>query len=49
MYLPVILEHNFPALREKCRYSEFFWSIFSHIWTEYGDSPYSVEMRENTD
>ena len=41
------------TLREKCPYSEFFWSIFSHIWTEYGEilriSPYSVRMRENTD
>ena len=31
----------------------FFWSVFSHIRTEYGDllckSPYSVLMRENTD
>ena len=23
------------ALREKCPYSEFFWSVFSRIWTEY--------------
>ena len=31
----------------------FFWSVFYRIWTEYGDtrsiSPYSVQMRENTD
>ena len=31
----------------------FFWSLFSHIWIEYGEilriSPYSVRMRENTD
>ena len=31
----------------------FFWSVFSHIRTEYGEirsiSPYSVQMRENTD
>ena len=31
----------------------FFWSIFSHIRTEYGEilriSPYSFQMRENTD
>ena len=31
----------------------FFWSIFSLIWIEYGEilriSPYSVQMRENTD
>ena len=41
------------TLREKCPYSEFFWSVFSHICTEYGEilrvSPYSVRMRENTD
>ena len=22
--------------REKFPYSEFFWSVLSHIWTEYG-------------
>ena len=31
----------------------FFWSVFSHIRTEYGDicsiSPYSVQMRESTE
>ena len=41
------------SLREKCPYSGFFWSVFSRIWTKYGDirsiSPYSVQMRENTD
>ena len=41
------------TLREKCPYSEFFWSIFSRIRTEYGEiqsiSPYPVRMRENTD
>ena len=40
-------------LREKGPYSEFFWSVFSHIRTEYGDlqskSPHSVRIRENTD
>ena len=39
--------------REKCPYSEFFWSVFSRIRIEYGEilriSPYSVWMRENTD
>ena len=25
------------ALREKCRYLEFFWSVFFRIWTEYGE------------
>ena len=25
------------SLRKKCQYSEFFWSVFSRIWTEYGD------------
>ena len=31
----------------------YFWSVFSRIWTEYGEiqsiSPYSIRMRENTD
>ena len=35
------------------KYGVFFWSVFSHIWTEYGDlrrkSPYSAQIRENTD
>ena len=39
-------------LREKCRYMEFFWSVFSRIWTECWEivpiSPYSVEIKENT-
>ena len=39
------------SLREKYRYSEFFWSVFSRIRTEYEEmlhiSPYSVGMREN--
>ena len=30
------------ALRGKCPYLKFFWSVFSHV-------PYSVQMRENTD
>ena len=41
------------ALREKCPYSELFWSLFSRIRTEYGEilriSPYSARMPENTD
>ena len=41
------------TLRENCPYSEFFWSEFSHIRTEYGEIlpffPYWVQMRENTD
>ena len=40
-------------LREKCPYSEFFWSLFSRIRTEFGEIwsiyPYSVGMPENTD
>ena len=39
-------------LREKCPYSELFWSVFSRIWTEYGEirsiSLYSVRTRKNT-
>ena len=40
-------------MREKCPYSEFFWSVFPSTGTEYGDilgiSLYSVRMRENAD
>ena len=40
------------SLRERYQYSEFFWSIFYRIRTEYGEilriSPYLVRMRENT-
>ena len=36
-----------------CPYSEFFWSVFSRIQTEYEEIfrifPYSVQMRENKD
>ena len=39
------------SLRKKGPYSEFFWSVFFHIRTEYGQlrskSPYSVRMWEN--
>ena len=41
------------TLREKCLYSEIFWSVFSSIRTEYGQilriSPYPVRMHKNTD
>ena len=41
------------TLCEKCPYSEFFWYVFSSIWTKYREIlcifPYSVLMRENTD
>ena len=41
------------TLRKKSPYSEIFWSVFSHIRTNYGEirtiSPYSVRMRENAD
>ena len=43
----------YHTLRKKCLYSELFWSAFSRIQTEYGEtlhiSPYSVRMRENVD
>ena len=39
------------TLCKKCSYLELFWSTFSHIPTEYGETlricPYSVRMREN--
>ena len=28
---------DWSSLREKCLYSEFFWSVFSRIRTEYGE------------
>ena len=34
------------TLREKCTYEEFFWSVFSHIRTEYGDL--RSKIQENT-
>ena len=41
------------APREKCSYLVFFWSVFSRISTKYREilciSPYSLQMRENTD
>ena len=41
------------TLPEKCLNKEFFWSVVSHIWTEYKDllhkSLYLVQMGENTD
>ena len=41
------------TLSEKCRYSEFFWSVFSRIRTEYEQilriSPYSIRIQENGD
>ena len=37
------------SLREKYSYLKFFWSVFSRICSEYGDSlPYSVWMIKNT-
>ena len=40
-------------LRKKCPNAEFFWSIFSCIWTKNGDLrskyPYSVQIREISD
>ena len=36
-----------------CPYSDFFWSVFFRVWTEYGEMrripPYSVEIREKMD
>ena len=44
---------SFLKLQEKCPYSVFFWTVFSAIRAEYREirsiSPYSIEMRENTD
>ena len=37
-------------LRKKCPYSEFFWSTFSRIQTEYGDiQSVRTKITPNTD
>ena len=39
------------ALCKKCPHSDFYWSVFDHIRTDYGDirclSLYSVRMRKS--
>ena len=44
---------DYSSLTEKSPYSEIFWSVFSHIGTEYKRilhiSPYSIRMRENAE
>ena len=49
----IMLNMRMIALCEKCPNTEFFWSVFSHIQTEYGEilhiSPYSVRMQKNKD
>ena len=51
-YVILVLSWKIP-LREKCPYSQFFWSVFSLIRIEYGEilsiSPYLVRMWENED
>ena len=41
------------SLPENCPYLEFLWSVFSCIWTEYGDLqgkyPYLDRLGEDTD
>ena len=41
------------TLRKNYWYSELFWSVFSRIWTDYGEirsiSLYSVQMRDIAD
>ena len=47
------LKYAIVTLRKKCSHSQFFWSIFSLIRTEYEQmwnmSRYSAQMRRNTD
>ena len=33
------------SLRKKCLYSELFWSAFSRIRTEYGETPVSLRIQ----
>ena len=47
-----MIQLDFP-LRKNCPYSELFWSAFSGIRTQYGETrnipPYSVQKRKNAD
>ena len=51
--MPDYMKSKSVPLREKCPYSDFFWSVFFCIRAEYGEirsiSPYSVRMQKNTD
>ena len=53
MLLWLNAEWDYPSLRQKCPYSELFWSVFSRIRAEYGEIlrifPYSGQMQENAD
>ena len=53
MSLVLASKINGNTLCEKCPCLELFWSVFSRIWTEYGEilecGPNSVEMLENAD
>ena len=44
---------NYSHCVKNVQIRSFFWSVFSRIWTEYGDLrskyPYSVRIRVNTD
>ena len=44
---------GYYTLHEKCQYSEFFWSVFSRICTEYREilriSPHSVSLRTQSE
>ena len=54
---PIFVLFLIPCLMPHCVKSvqvrRFFWSVFSCIWTEYGDllhkSPYPVRIQENAD
>ena len=47
------MHHGLKHCVKSVQIGSFFWSVFSRIWNEYGDlqskSPYSVQIRENTD
>ena len=46
--ISIVLGLSTSSLREKCPYSEFFWSVFSCNCAEYGEIPgifpYSVRV-----
>ena len=53
--IPTPLLHPIPGRAklmsqlEKYSYLEFYWPVFSHIWSETEILPYSIRMWENVD
>ena len=53
VFIIISRQSTWHTLREGRQYSEFYWSLFFHIWTEYREilrmSQYSIRMRKHLD